>query len=98
MEARRRVMVIFGTRPEAIKLAPVLARLEESAYFKPVPVVTGQHREMLQQVLDLFGIEPRHDLGLCRPNQTLSSITTGALAGLEPVLDLEQPDAVVVQG
>jgi UDP-N-acetylglucosamine 2-epimerase (non-hydrolysing) len=96
--ARRRVMVIFGTRPEAIKLAPVLAKLEASRQFDPVVVVTGQHREMLQQVLDLFAIEPDHDLGLCQPNQTLTSITTRALTGLEPLIAAERPDAVLVQG
>jgi UDP-N-acetylglucosamine 2-epimerase (non-hydrolysing) len=91
-------MVIFGTRPEAIKVAPVLAKLDASPHFEPIPVVTGQHREMLQQVLDLFGIEPKHDLGLCEPGQTLGSITSRALAGLEPLLLEERPDAVLVQG
>jgi UDP-N-acetylglucosamine 2-epimerase (non-hydrolysing) len=96
--ARRRVMVIFGTRPEAIKLAPVVLALEESPLFHPVVVVTGQHREMLAQVLDLFAIEPEHDLGILEPRQTLTSITTRALTGLEPLFDLERPDAVLVQG
>jgi UDP-N-acetylglucosamine 2-epimerase (non-hydrolysing) len=95
---RHRVMAIFGTRPEAIKVAPVLSALEESDDFEPVVVVTGQHREMLQQVLDLFGIEPHHDLDLCTPGQTLTSITTGALAGLAPLFEAERPDAVLVQG
>jgi UDP-N-acetylglucosamine 2-epimerase (non-hydrolysing) len=96
--AGRRVMVIFGTRPEAIKLAPVVLALEESPLFHPVVVVTGQHREMLAQVLDLFAIEPDHDLGILEPRQTLTSITTRALTGLEPLFDLERPDAVLVQG
>jgi UDP-N-acetylglucosamine 2-epimerase (non-hydrolysing) len=91
-------MVVFGTRPEAIKLAPVLAELEASPWFEPVTVVTGQHREMLAQVLDLFRIEPQHDLGLCAPGQTLTSITTRALEGLDPLLDSERPDGVIVQG
>jgi UDP-N-acetylglucosamine 2-epimerase (non-hydrolysing) len=95
---RRRVMAIFGTRPEAIKVAPVIAALEASPDFEPVIVVTGQHREMLRQVLDLFGIEPHHDLDLCAPGQTLTSITTGALTGLEPLFASERPDAVLVQG
>ena len=95
---RRRVMAIFGTRPEAIKVAPVLAALEGSEELDPVVVVTGQHREMLQQVLDLFRIEPHHDLDLCAPGQTLTSITTGALTGLEPLFAAERPDAVLVQG
>jgi len=98
MESSRRVMAIFGTRPEAIKFAPVLAHLQESPHFEPIVVVTGQHREMLAQVLDLFGIEPHHDLGLCAPGQTLTSITTRALDGLEPLLDAERPDGVLVQG
>jgi UDP-N-acetylglucosamine 2-epimerase (non-hydrolysing) len=98
MGPSHRLMVIFGTRPEAIKLAPVLARLEESPHFEPIVVVTGQHREMLAQVLDLFGIEPQHDLGLCALGQTLTSITTRALAGLEPLLESERPDGVLVQG
>jgi UDP-N-acetylglucosamine 2-epimerase (non-hydrolysing) len=91
-------MAIFGTRPEAIKVAPVLAALERSQEFEPVIVVTGQHREMLAQVLDLFRIEPHHDLDLCEPGQTLTSITTKALQGLEPLLAAERPDAVLVQG
>jgi UDP-N-acetylglucosamine 2-epimerase (non-hydrolysing) len=94
----RRVMVIFGTRPEAIKLAPVIGALEESPMFEPVVVVTGQHREMLAQVLELFSIEPDHDLELCAPRQTLTSVTTRALTGLEPLLEAERPDAVLVQG
>jgi UDP-N-acetylglucosamine 2-epimerase (non-hydrolysing) len=95
---RRRVMAIFGTRPEAIKVAPVVAELERSPHFEPTVVVTGQHREMLAQVLDLFGIVPHHDLDLCAPGQTLTSVTTGALNGLTPLLEAERPDAVVVQG
>ena len=95
---RRRVMAIFGTRPEAIKVAPVLAALERSQELEPVIVVTGQHREMLAQVLELFRIEPHHDLDMCEPGQTLTSITTKALTGLEPLLAAEKPDAVLVQG
>jgi len=95
---RRRVMVIFGTRPEGIKVAPVIAELERSPHFDPIVVVTGQHREMLAQVLDLFGIVPHYDLDLCAPGQTLASVTTGALDGLTPLLEAERPDAVLVQG
>jgi UDP-N-acetylglucosamine 2-epimerase (non-hydrolysing) len=95
---RRRVMVVFGTRPEAIKVAPVLVALEESPDFEPVVVVTGQHREMLAQVLELFSIVPDHDLGILEPRQTLTSVTTRALSGLEPLFDSERPDAVLVQG
>jgi UDP-N-acetylglucosamine 2-epimerase (non-hydrolysing) len=95
---RRRVMTIFGTRPEAIKVAPVIAELERSPHFEPIVVVTGQHREMLAQVLDLFGVVPHHDLDLCAHGQTLTSVTTGALNGLTPLLELERPDVVLVQG
>jgi UDP-N-acetylglucosamine 2-epimerase (non-hydrolysing) len=95
---RRRVMVVFGTRPEAIKVAPVLVALEESPDFEPVVVVTGQHREMLAQVLELFAIVPDHDLGILEPRQTLTSVTTRALSGLEPIFHSERPDAVLVQG
>src|ERR671935_2367860 len=93
-----RVLVVFGTRPEAIKLAPVLAQLERSRLFEPVVVVTGQHREMLTQVLDLFSIAPDHDLDILEPRQSLTSITTRALGGLEPIFATERPDAVIVQG
>jgi UDP-N-acetylglucosamine 2-epimerase (non-hydrolysing) len=94
----RRVMVIFGTRPEAIKVAPVIEALEESPQLEPIVVVTGQHREMLTQVLELFSIAPDHDLGILEPRQTLASVTTRALGGLEPIFDAERPDAVLVQG
>jgi UDP-N-acetylglucosamine 2-epimerase (non-hydrolysing) len=94
----RRVMVIFGTRPEAIKVAPVLRALGESPMFERVVVVTGQHREMLAQVLELFSIVPDHDLGILEPRQTLTSVTTRALTGLEPLFEAERPDAVLVQG
>jgi UDP-N-acetylglucosamine 2-epimerase (non-hydrolysing) len=92
------VMVIFGTRPEAIKVAPVIAELERSPLFEPIVAVTGQHREMLAQVLELFSIVPDHDFGLCEPHQTLTSVTTRALGGLDPLLDAERPHAVIVQG
>src|SRR5919201_5016414 len=93
-----RVLVVFGTRPEAIKLAPVLVQLERSRLFEPVVVVTGQHREMLAQVLDLFSIVPDHDLEILEPRQSLTSITPRALGGLEPIFATERPDAVIVQG
>jgi UDP-N-acetylglucosamine 2-epimerase (non-hydrolysing) len=95
---RHRVMAIFGTRPEAIKVAPVVHELNRSSEFEPIVVVTGQHREMLAQVLELFEIEPHYDLDLCAPGQTLTSVTTGALEGLTELLQRERPDAVVVQG
>jgi UDP-N-acetylglucosamine 2-epimerase (non-hydrolysing) len=94
----QRVFVVFGTRPEAIKLAPVLRQLERSPLFEPVVAVTGQHREMLEQVLDLFSIVPDYDLDIIEPRQSLTAITTRVLAGLEPIFAAERPDAVIVQG
>lgn len=94
----KRVMVIFGTRPEAIKLAPVVRALAASPDHEPIVVTTAQHREMLDQVLDLFAIIPDHDLGVSRPRQQLSELTTRALDNLTPVVESEQPDCVIVQG
>lgn len=92
------VMAIFGTRPEAIKLAPLILRLNDDIRFRPIVVVTGQHREMLDHVLHLFGISPDHDLNLQRRAQSLGQITTRVLTGLDPILSTERPDIVVVQG
>lgn len=91
------VMTIFGTRPEAIKLAPVIRELEARAV-PQVVCVTGQHREMLDQMLGLFSIEPDHDLHIMREEQTLTAITGGALLGLEAVLREAAPGYVLVQG
>ena len=96
---RTKVMLVFGTRPEAIKMAPVLKALrEQDDRFEPVVCVTGQHREMLDQVLELFGIEPDHDLAVMSANQTLGQMTSRVLSGLDPVLERENPDWVLVQG
>src|SRR2546427_10217096 len=92
------VMTIFGTRPEAVKMAPVVQRSRASAEFAPVVVTTGQHREMLDQVTRLFGITPDVDLDIMRPEQSLVDITTRALAGLHRVLDELRPQMVLVQG
>ncbi|TPG19775.1 UDP-N-acetylglucosamine 2-epimerase (non-hydrolyzing) [Pedococcus bigeumensis] len=91
-------MVVYGTRPEAIKMAPVVGALERSEHLSPVVVLTGQHRTMLDQVNSLFGIEAAHDLDIISPRQTLEDITTRTLVGLRPLLEQEQPDAVLVQG
>jgi UDP-N-acetylglucosamine 2-epimerase (non-hydrolysing) len=91
-------MAVFGTRPEAVKMAPVVARLRESAEFRPIVVVTAQHREMLDQVLRLFDITPDRDLDIMRPEQSLFDIATRALAGLDPVLRELRPAMVLVQG
>lgn len=93
-----KVLVVYGTRPEAIKMAPVVAALAASDHLAPVVAVTGQHRAMLDQVNGLFGIEPSHDLDIIRPRQQLEGITTRSLEGVAEVIRHEQPDAVLVQG
>ena len=94
----KRVAAIFGTRPEAIKLAPVIHALAASPLFEPQVYVTAQHRTMLDPMLEFFGIEPDHDLDLNRSGQTLTDVTAGALSGLTALLAEERPDFVVVQG
>jgi UDP-N-acetylglucosamine 2-epimerase (non-hydrolysing) len=93
------VAVIFGTRPEAVKMAPlVLALRERPEAFRCTVIVTAQHREMLDQVLEVFGITPEHDLDLMRPNQTLAGLTARVMCDLTPVLEEVKPDLVLVQG
>lgn len=94
----KKIAVIFGTRPEAIKLCPVVLALKASPAFDCRVCVTGQHREMLQQVLDVFGVAPDNDLELMQPNQTLGGLTSRAIAALDEYLGEERPDIVVVQG
>ena len=94
----RRIMVIFGTRPEAIKLFPVIAALNEADALEPIVLVTGQHREMLDQVLEIAGLVPDHDLALMQPGQSLDEISARLLTGIGSVLDAEKPDMVIVQG
>ena len=91
-------MVVFGTRPEAIKLAPVILALREDRRFAPVVTVTAQHRALLDQVLELFDIRPDFDCNILRDRQTLTQVTERALTGLSPVVESERPDLVVVQG
>jgi len=91
-------MTIFGTRPEAVKMAPVVQRLRESGDLRPIVAVTAQHREMLDQVTGLFGITPDYDLDIMRPEQSLVDITTRALRGLSRVLAQVRPALVLVQG
>ncbi|MBN2319886.1 MAG: UDP-N-acetylglucosamine 2-epimerase (non-hydrolyzing) [Acidobacteria bacterium] len=101
MNARNplKVAVIFGTRPEAIKLAPLIKRFKDNPErFEATTIVTAQHREMLDQVLDLFSIQPDYDLNIIRPRQELAQITARAIAGLDPVLNEVKPDFVMVQG
>lgn len=93
-----RIMTVYGTRPEAIKVAPVIKALEQSPDFESVTVVTGQHREMLDQVNELFGIIPDHDLNIMSHGQTLAQIFARVIEGLDPILEKEKPTAVIVQG
>lgn len=94
----KKVMCVFGTRPEAIKMAPVVKAIEENENLQSIVTVTAQHREMLDQVLQLFQIKPNFDLNLMKKNQTLTDITAGVLHGLEEILRQEQPDLVLVHG
>ena len=92
------VMSVFGTRPEAIKMAPLVKALEAAEHIRSVVCVTGQHRQMLDGVLRQFHIIPDYDLDLMRAGQTLTSITTGVLSGMEQVLTQARPDIVLVHG
>ncbi len=94
----RHVAVVLGTRPEAIKLFPVIAALRAQADMRVTVIATAQHREMLDQVLAMADIVPDHDLGVMRPGQSLDALTARLLEGIGKVLDAERPDRVVVQG
>lgn len=93
-----KVMSIFGTRPEAIKLAPVIKHLEKDSRFQSSVVVSGQHRDMLDQVLDFFQIMPDYDLKIMKEKQSLSDVTVRIIEGLTPILEAEAPDVVLVHG
>jgi len=94
-----KVMTVFGTRPEAIKMAPIiLAMQQRPSEFTPITVVTAQHREMLDQVLEIFKIKPDYDLNIMRPQQTLSGITTRVLTHMDDVMTAAKPDIVLVHG
>ena len=92
------ILTIFGTRPEAIKLFPLIHALDADDRFASGVCVSGQHRDMLDQVLGIAGIVPNHDLDVMRPGQTLDAVTAALLTGIGAVLDRERPDWVVVQG
>ncbi|RNC28885.1 MAG: UDP-N-acetylglucosamine 2-epimerase [Candidatus Dichloromethanomonas elyunquensis] len=99
MEKRRfKVMTVFGTRPEAIKMAPVVKALEKHALVDSRVVVTAQHREMLDQVVNLFKITPHYDLDLMRHGQTLAGLTSGVMEGMDRIFMEEKPDMILVQG
>lgn len=92
------LLFIFGTRPEVIKLAPVIQAAQASVHFNVKTCVTGQHREMLDQALILFGINPDYDLGLMQPDQSLSNLTANALKAIDQVIRQVKPDWIIVQG
>ncbi|TVU57078.1 UDP-N-acetylglucosamine 2-epimerase (non-hydrolyzing) [Corynebacterium aurimucosum] len=93
-----KIMTVYGTRPEAIKVAPVIKALEKDERFESVAVSTGQHKEMLEQVNTMFGIEPKLDLHLMKRGQGLNEIVSRALMGLDEIIDAEQPDVIISQG
>lgn len=93
-----KILVLFGTRPEAIKLAPVIIELQRSPIFETIVVSSGQHREFLKPVLRVFGIEPDHDLALMREDQTPNQILGETVSALDALLEEEKPDLVLVQG
>ena len=93
-----KVLTIFGTRPEAIKMAPLVKELEKRPEIESKVCVTAQHREMLDQVLELFDIKPDFDLDIMKNRQTLTGITNRVLEGLEKVFTEEKPDMILVHG
>ena len=93
-----RIMSVFGTRPEAIKMAPLVLELQSRQGIQPICCVTAQHREMLDAVLEIFRLKPDYDLNIMEPRQTLSTITTKCLLGMEGVLEEAKPDLVLVHG
>ena len=96
---KKKIMIVFGTRPEAIKMCPLVNELESRPEeFETVVCTTGQHREMLDQVLRVFGVEPDYDLHVMRPGQTLFDITSDVLLKIRSVLEAERPDVVLVHG
>ncbi|PIE35029.1 MAG: UDP-N-acetylglucosamine 2-epimerase (non-hydrolyzing) [Gammaproteobacteria bacterium] len=95
---KKKIAVVVGTRPEVIKMAPVVFALKESDTLEPVLLSTGQHREMLDQALGAFGLEPDYDLGLMRPGQTLPGLTARAIEAVTAFIGEHRPDAMLVQG
>ncbi|UWF46073.1 non-hydrolyzing UDP-N-acetylglucosamine 2-epimerase [Lactiplantibacillus plantarum] len=93
-----KIMTIFGTRPEAIKMAPLVLAMQKRSEFQPITVVTAQHREMLDQVLKIFKIHPDYDLDIMSPNQTLAGITSRVLTKLDSIIESVKPDIILVHG
>ena len=94
----KKIMVVFGTRPEAIKMCPLVNELKKRKNLSTLVTVTGQHREMLDQVLSIFNVKPDYDLSIMKRQQTLFDITTNILNGIKQILEVEKPDIVLVHG
>ena len=94
----KKIMLVFGTRPEAIKMCPLVNELKMRKSIKTIVCVTGQHREMLDQVLEIFHVIPDYDLSVMKEKQTLFDITSNILTKIKSVLEEEQPDVVLVHG
>lgn len=94
----KKVMLVFGTRPEAIKMCPLVKEIQKSTVIEPVVCVTGQHKEMLRQVLDIFQVTPDYNLAVMKPGQDLYDITSAVLLGMRDILAKEKPDVVLVHG
>ena len=94
----KKVLIVFGTRPEAIKMCPLILELKRRSLFDVKICVTGQHREMLDEVLDVFGVLPDYDLSIMNSHQTLFDITSAVMSELKGVLEREKPDLVLVHG
>lgn len=94
----KKILVVFGTRPEVIKMASVILQIQQSPHLESIICVTGQHKEMLQSVMDIFQIKPDFNLNIMKPNQTLSHIMQSVLLGVETVIHSTKPDAMLVHG
>ena len=93
-----KIMSVFGTRPEAIKMAPLVKELEKRPNIKSIVCLTAQHRDMLDQVIEIFKIKPDYELNIMKPNQTLSGITTEVITGIDDIIKKEKPDVILVHG
>ena len=97
-KAKKKVMLVFGTRPECVKVSPLILELKKRQTIETIVCATAQHRQMLDQTLEIFGIKPDYDLDIMKDRQTLFDITTGVLEGMKSVLEEVQPDVVLVHG
>ena len=93
-----KIMSVFGTRPEAIKMAPLVKTLAQRPEFESICCLTGQHRQMLDSVMEIFGLQARYDLNIMQAQQTLSTITTKTLLGMDSVIEDCKPDLILVHG